>query len=76
MKNQEDKLKETLASPDAVRRSRTDQNVELFYKLYASTPVTRKYLCIVVKESLEDTFIITAYFTDVIKEGEILWPRK
>ena len=35
------------------------------------TPVTEKYLCVVVK-----VFIITAYFTDKIKRGEILWKRK
>ena len=76
MKGQDDKIQEALLGPDSVRRSKTDSEAELFYKLYASTPVTRKYLCIVVKASTKDAFVITAYFTDTIKQGEILWPKK
>ncbi|RIK76729.1 hypothetical protein DCC62_10785 [candidate division KSB1 bacterium] len=75
MRAQRDKLRETLSAPEKIVRSKTDSQVELFYRHYDSTPVTRKYLCIVVKAPAEDTFIITAYFTDTIKKGEILWPK-
>ena len=54
----------------------TDANVELIYKLYTSTPVTRKFLCIVVKVLPEDNFIITAYYTDTVKKGVSLWEKK
>ena len=49
-------------SPDVVVRSRTDPDVELFYRHYRNTPVTEKHLCVVVKVSASDLFIITAYY--------------
>ena len=76
MSGQIDRIRETLLDPDVIVRSQTDPEVELFYRHYDTTPVTEKYLCVVVKVSTEDIFIITAYFTDKIKKGEILWRRK
>ncbi len=63
-------------NPDVIVRSRTDPDVELFYRYYDVTPVTEKYLCVVVKVLAEGAFIITAYFTDTIKKGETLWKRR
>ena len=37
------------------------------------TPVTEKYLTVIVKFTIEDNFILTSFFTDKIKEGRILW---
>jgi len=65
-----------LLYPDIIVKSKTDLEVELFYRCYDVTPVTKKYLCVVVKVIVGDWFIITAYFTDTIKRGEILWERK
>ena len=72
MSEQIDKVRETLEMPDTLIRSKTDKTVQLFYKNYKSTPVTNKFLCIVVKVLQKDLFIITAYFTDTIKKGEKL----
>ena len=63
-------------NPDIVVKSRTDPDVELFYRYYEDTPVTEKYLCVVVKLSIGDLFIITSYFTDTVKKGDILWERR
>ena len=76
MSGQSDKIQDTLLNPDRIIGSRTDPNVELFYRHYDITPVTEKYLCVVVKVLIDDLFIITAYFTDTIKQGEILWKKK
>ena len=76
MARQIDKIQETLLNPDVIVRSRTDSNVELFYRHYNVTPVTEKYLCVVVKVLSNDRFIITAYFTDKIKRGKVLWKRR
>jgi hypothetical protein len=76
MLNQYDKIKDTLKSPFMIVRSKTDNDVELFYKKYSRTPVTEKNLCVVIKSRIDDSFIITAYFTDTIKKGEILWEKK
>ncbi|MBU4077338.1 MAG: hypothetical protein KKI06_11670 [Euryarchaeota archaeon] len=76
MSGQIGKIQETLISPDLIVKSRTDSEVELFYRHYDTTPVTEKYLCVVVKILVSDLFIITAYFTDTIKRGKILWEKK
>jgi hypothetical protein len=76
MSGQAEKVDETLLSPDVVVRSRTDQAVELFYRHYNATPVTSKYMCVLVKSTAEDLFVITAYFTDSIKRGDRLWEKK
>lgn len=70
------RIQDTLMNPDVVIRSRTDPSVELFHRYYDITPVTEKYLCVVVKVLNDDLFIITAYFTDKIKRGEIVWKKK
>jgi hypothetical protein len=70
------RIAETLANPDTIVRSRTDAMVELFYKHYLSTPVTNKFLCTVVKVLPDNYFIITAYYTDTVKRGTVLWEKK
>lgn len=76
MLNQYDKIKDTLKNPFMIVRSKTDNEVELFYKKYSRTPVTEKYPGVVIKSWIDDSFIITAYFTYTIKKGEILWEEK
>jgi septum formation inhibitor MinC len=76
MSDQIAKARETLLNPDIIIRSKTDPEAELFYRHYNTTPVTEKYLCVVVKSIIEDLFMITAYFTDSIKRGETLWEKK
>lgn len=70
IKGQESKLKETLMNPDIIRKSSKDPNVLLFYRHFA-----RIYLCVVIKRLEETGFIVTAYFTENIKEGEHLWKK-
>ena len=76
MSGQTVKVQETVLNPDVIVRSKTDPEVELFYRHYNATPVTDKHLCVVVKSIIEDIFIITAYFTDSIKGGEVVWEKK
>ena len=76
MSGQIERIQDTLLSPDTIVRSITDRDVELSYRHYDTTPVSEKYLCVVVKVLIDDLFIITAYFTDTIKRGEVLWERK
>ena len=76
MTGQVERIAEVLKAPDMIVRYNVDPDVELFYRHYEKTPVTQKYLCVVVKVSEENAFIITAYFTDTVKRGEMLWKRK
>jgi hypothetical protein len=43
-------------NPSTCIRSKTDPDVELFPKYYDITPVTEKYLCVVVKAVAGDLF--------------------
>jgi hypothetical protein len=75
MTGQTSRIAETVADPDRIVRSRTDSMVELFDKWYAATPVMAKFLCVVVKALPDDPFMITAYHTDAVKRGEVLWEK-
>ena len=76
MRGQVSKIIETMSGPDIITRSGTDPQVELFYKHYLSTPVTTKFLCVVLKVQTDDNFIITAFFTNTVKNGDVIWEKK
>jgi len=76
MKNQLARIKETVVNPDEVRASIHDPSVLLFYKLYEKTPVTEKYLIVVIKFLNKEGFIVTAFFTDRVKKGGLVWRKK
>ena len=75
MRSQTDRIAETLSGPERIVSSRSDATVQLYYRLYKETPVTTKFLCVVVKNSEHDGFIITAYYTDAEKKGAVVWPK-
>jgi hypothetical protein len=76
MQGMEQQIAETLKSPQLVRQSQTDGATELIYRFYTQLTIGDKWLCVVVKDLIDDAFIITAYFTDKPKKGETLWPDK
>ena len=76
MKNQLGRIKETVVNPDEVRESVHDPSVLLFYKLYEETLVTEKYLIVVIKTLNREGFIVTAFFTDRVKKGGVVWKKK
>jgi hypothetical protein len=40
------------------------------------TRVGNKYLAVVVKVQETDAFVVTAYLTDKVKSGKLLWPKE
>jgi hypothetical protein len=68
-------LEGALAMPDRVVQSPSDLAVRLYYRRYPATLVGDKLLCVVIKMAEEDAFIITAYLTDAVKRGRVLWER-
>ena len=58
---------ETLASPDAVRPSRSSPAVQLYYRLYPDLRGRNRYICLVVKRETDYSFILTAYLSRSIK---------
>ena len=69
-------LEETLRLPYLVIQSRTDPAAELNYRFYVGTKVGDKWLCVVVRYSPNDAFVVTAYLTDQPKRGAQIWPNK
>ena len=75
MVDMESQLEETLHNPEQVVQSTADPDVHLYYRRYTDTVVGDKLLCIVVKITAQDGFVITAYLTDKVKRGATLWQR-
>ena len=73
MKRMVEAMPRTLDDPEVVTVSRSDPAVRLYYRSFPRTPVTEKFMCVVLKVLEGDAFIITAYLTDTIKPGERLW---
>lgn len=71
-----EKMKETLVSPQIVRRSMYDEKVWLFYRFFEETVVTEKYLMVAVRIFNEEGFVVTSYFTDKVKIGEEIWKER
>ncbi len=69
-----ERLSETLATPDYVKKSSRDDGVLLYYKFYGDI-FDGKYLLIAAKKDFRP-FILTCYITDIIKKGATLWERK
>jgi len=69
-------IEETLSNPKRVIQSMSDPDAHLYYRFYIGTRVGDKYLCVVVKIRQQDAFVLTAYLTDTVKKGKVIWPRK
>lgn len=68
-------LGDALAKPEIVTRSRSDDTVLLYYRGVSSHAFGVKWLCVVVKLRDADAFVITAYLTAKIKQGDIVWTK-
>ncbi|OGQ23237.1 MAG: hypothetical protein A3I05_04070 [Deltaproteobacteria bacterium RIFCSPLOWO2_02_FULL_44_10] len=73
MANMATAIQETLLHPEIIVQSSSDETANLYYRYYSKTMVGEKYLCVIVKVQKDDAFILTAYLTDKIKKGKILW---
>jgi len=70
MAGRESIVRLALESPDEVRQSRTAREVLLFYKAEG----IRRWVCAVTRQGPDESFLVTAYPTDAIKEGTRVWP--
>jgi len=62
-----------LSEPEQVRCSSRDPAVLLFYRLYQQEKRQERWVVAVARRLNGDGFLITAYQTDAIKEGETIW---
>lgn len=66
-----EEVKETLRDPDSIRLSRKDPRVHLYYRNIGSINI-----CVVADhEKPDEGYIVTAYLTDRIKEGEEIYGK-
>ena len=64
-------VKQALREPDQVRRSKRDQQVHLYYK-----SLGKLWVCVVTDHlNKKEGYVITAYLTDRIKEGEPVYDK-
>ena len=71
-----DAIEQTLREPETVIESFSDPAAHLYYRLYFGTRMGDKYLCVVVKIAATDAFVLTAYLTDKMKRGAVIWTRE
>ena len=71
MKERLEDVKQTLTNPDVIHLSKSDSRVYLFYKVEGD----RRWVCAVTKKLNGNGFLITAYRTSAIKEGERIWQK-
>lgn len=63
-------IKSALPAPDEIRRSSRDENILLFY-----LAMNERWAVAVARQLNGEGFLITAYQTDTIKEGEAIWHK-
>jgi len=71
MLGREADVQDVLQNPDEIRLSKKDPSVYLFYK--PERP--GRWVCAVTKRLDGEGFLITAYPTDAVKEGERIWRK-
>jgi len=69
MQGKENIVLQALSSPDEIRKSKIDESIFLYYKQF-----DRLY-CVVAKHTGQKGYLITAYPTDKVKEGEVIWTK-
>lgn len=70
LQGREADVQATLCEPDEIRLSKSDPQIYLFYRADGE----KRWVCTITKRLNGDGFIVTAYRTSNIKEGEHLWP--
>lgn len=74
----ESEVTQALTNPDEICQSSRDSNIILFYFtliLFYFTLKAKRWVVAVARRLNGDGFLITAYQTDAIKEGELIWRK-
>lgn len=69
MNGKEGIVQYVLREPSEIRQSKTDKEVYLYYKQFD------KLYCVVARHLGSEGFLITAYPTDKVKEGDAVWKK-
>jgi len=74
VESEQGKIEKALKEPEIVVEGATS-DTKVCYRMFKATPVSRKYLAVVVKELDGEGFIMTSYFTERIRRGKVLWKK-
>ena len=70
----ESRVELTVSKPNLVARGATE-DTRVCYRFFTDTPVTAKYLAIVMKLLNGEGLNVTAYFTDKVKRDRVVWRK-
>ena len=73
MDGQLEHIRETVARPEVVIVTDSDETVRVYHRHYTHTPVTSEYLLVAVKIVEDDAFVLTAFFSSRQKKGKLVW---
>ena len=60
------KIGPTLKEPDAIRTSRTEGTISLYYRRFGVLPHRTRYVCLVVKRQRNYSYILAGYHSRAI----------
>lgn len=66
-------IAETVTAPEIVVQSGSDGDAHLYYRRYRVANIGEKRMCVLVEAPGDSPFVLTAYFTDRIKTGDVPW---
>ena len=75
LKKELNKVKQTVKTPDLIKQGNRADTFT-FYKFFSKTIVSPKHLVLVIKYLNIEGFLLTGYFTERIRKGEILWKKQ
>jgi hypothetical protein len=64
----------TAREPELVASGATE-DTRVCYRFFADTPVSAKYLAVVLRLLNSEGLLVTAYFADRAKRRKVLWRR-
>lgn len=73
MATQLERIAKTIHEPETVVATLADKTVHVYQRYYEITPVTSKFLLVVVKLVEDDAFVLTAFFSRREKKGVVIW---
>ena len=75
MLGEEELIKDALKDPGEVKESKENPKAWLYYKVNPKGNNWDKYILVIVKLLNGEGFILTSFFTGIIKEGKLVWKK-
>jgi len=70
-----EKVRQVMMSPDFIKQG-NKADTFMFYKFFPTTALSPKYLVLVTKYLNAEGIVLTGYFTERVRKGEVLWRRQ